>query len=80
MAFDNQYDGEVVDGATMVQMREIPVCIQYSPTEMLKAYREAVYQDTYREVNRQVNREVYQEVDQDSTEVTYQERHMKSTG
>jgi hypothetical protein len=48
--------------------------------DKLQGYREAVYRDTFRENNRQVYQEVYREVDQDSTEVTYRERPMKSTG
>ena len=43
MAIENQYDGEVVDGATNFQKREIAVTDQSSPTDKLKAYREAVY-------------------------------------
>jgi len=54
MAIDNQYDGEVVDGATNFQKREIAVSDQSSPTNKLKAYVEAVYRDTRREVDRQV--------------------------
>ena len=46
-----------------------------SPTDKLKAHREAVYRGKYREVNRQVYREVYREVDQESTEAAYQERN-----
>jgi len=70
MAIDNQYDGEVVDGATKFQKREIVVSTQSSPTDKLKAHLEAAYRDThqqvYQEVDRHVcrdmHREVYQEV------------------
>ena len=43
MAIDNQYDGEVVDGATNFQKREIAVPDQSTPTDKLKAYQDAVY-------------------------------------
>jgi len=43
MAIDNQYDGEVIEGATNFQNREIALTDQSSPNDSLKAYREAVY-------------------------------------
>jgi hypothetical protein len=43
MAIYNGYDGEVVDGATNFQKREIAVSDQSSPTDKLKAHVEAVY-------------------------------------
>jgi len=48
--------------------------IQYSPTDKLKAHRDAVYSVTHREVYREVDHEVYQ-VDQDSTEAAYRKRN-----
>jgi len=79
MAIHNQYDGEVVDGATNVQKREIPVSIQWSPTERLidnrkAVYQQAVYRDTYEEVNIQVYHKTYWVVDQYSTEAASPER------
>jgi len=76
MAIDNQYDGEVVDEATNFQKREIAVSDLSSPTDKSKAHVEAVYRNTHQEIDQ----EAYREVDQDSTEVTYRERPMKSTG
>jgi hypothetical protein len=62
MAIDNQYDGEVVDGATKLQMRERAVSTRSSPTDnptaKSKAHLDAVCRDTLRQV--------YQ-VDHDST-------------
>jgi hypothetical protein len=49
MAIDNQYDGEVVDGATKFQKREIAVSTRSSPTDKSKAHLEAVYLDTHRQ-------------------------------
>jgi hypothetical protein len=71
MAIDNRYDGEVVDGATNFQKREIAVSDLSSPTDKSKAHMEAVYRNTYREV--------YREVDQDSTEAAFESAPMKST-
>jgi hypothetical protein len=47
MAIDNQYDGEVVDGATKFQKREIAVSTR--STDKSKAQLEAVYRDTHRQ-------------------------------
>jgi hypothetical protein len=63
MAIDNQYDGEVVDGATNFQKREIAVSTRSSPTDKSKAHLEAVYRDTHRQVYQEVDREVNQEID-----------------
>jgi hypothetical protein len=74
MGIDNQYDGEVVNGATNFQKREIAVSDLSSPTDKSKAHVEADYRNTHREIDQ----EAYREVDQDSTEV-HRERPMKST-
>jgi hypothetical protein len=66
MAIDNQYDVEVVDGATKFQKRKIAVSTRSSPTDKSKAHLEAAYRDTHRQV--------YQ-VDQVPTEATYRERN-----
>jgi hypothetical protein len=47
MAIDNQYDGEVVDGATKFQKREIAVSTRSCPTDKSKAHLEAVYSDRH---------------------------------
>jgi hypothetical protein len=47
MTIDNQYDGEVVDGATNFQKREIAMSDQSSPTNKSKAHAEAVYRDMH---------------------------------
>jgi len=75
MAIDNQYDGEVVDGATNFQKREIAVSTRSSPTNKSKAHLEVVYRDTHRQVYLEVDREVYQEIDQHSTKAAYRERN-----
>jgi len=76
MAIDNQYDGEVVDGATNFQKREIAVSDKSSPTDKSKAHGEAGYRNTHREVDQ----EAYREVDHDSTEAAYRVRApLKST-
>jgi hypothetical protein len=54
MAIDNQYDGEVVDGATKFQKREIAVSTRSSPTDKSKAHLEAAYRDTHRQVYQEV--------------------------
>jgi len=80
MATDNQYDGEVVDGATKFQKREIAVSTR--STDKSKAHLEEVYRDTHRQVYQEVlptsheyaERHVYQ-VDQDSTEAACRERN-----
>jgi len=54
MAIDNQYDGEVVDGATKFQKREIAVSTRSSPTDKSKAHREAVYRDMHRQGYKEV--------------------------
>src|SRR5882757_2064896 len=71
MAIVNQYDGEVVDGATNFQKREIPVSDQSRPTDKSKAHVEAVYRNTHRQVDQEVSQEVYQ----DATEAAYRERN-----
>jgi len=82
MAIDNQYDGEVVDGATKFQKREIAVSTRSSPTDKSIAHLEAAYRDTHRQVNQEVDRQVCRdthrqvyEVDQDSTDVACQEHN-----
>jgi hypothetical protein len=82
MAIDNQYDGEVVDGETKFQKREIAVPTRSSPTDQSKAHLEAVCGDMHRQVYQEVlptsqkyaERQVYQ-VDQDSTKAAYRERN-----
>ena len=82
MAIDNQYDGEVVDGATKFQKREITMSTRSSSTDKSKAHLEAVCRDTHRQVYQEVlptsqkyaERQVYQ-VDQDSTKAAYRERN-----
>jgi len=54
MAIDNQYDGEVINGATKFQKREIAVSTQSRPTDKSKAHREAVYRDTHRQGYKEV--------------------------
>jgi uncharacterized protein YbjQ (UPF0145 family) len=53
------------------KMMMIAVSDQSTPTDKVKAYREAAYRDIYREVNRQV----CGEVGQDFTEAAYRERN-----
>jgi hypothetical protein len=48
MAIDNQYNGEVVDGATEFPKREI--ALSRRSTDKLKAHLEAVYRDARRQV------------------------------
>jgi len=80
MAIENQYDGEVVDGATKFQKREIAVSTQ--STDKLVAHMEADYGDTHQQGYNEVlptsqkyaERQVYQ-VDQDSTEAAYRKRN-----
>jgi hypothetical protein len=77
MAIDNQLDGEVVDGATNFQQREIAVSDQPSPTDKSKAHVEAVNRNT----QRQVDQEGYRDLDQDSADIAYGgSTPMKSTG
>jgi vancomycin resistance protein YoaR len=74
MAIDDQYDGEVVNGATNFHKRAIAVSTRSSSTNKSKAHLEAVYRDTHRQIYQAVDRQVYQEIDQDSTEAAYRER------
>jgi len=52
MAIDNQYDGEVVDGVTKFQKREIAVSTR--STDMSKAHLEAFFRDTHRQGYKEV--------------------------